>query len=104
MHAALFVAKSLRYGAGASPVAMPVSGGAAALLDSDRLSRMTKTRLRRLVNCMPGIVGDKMGAKGKWIPTTCKELRADLLALIAAKSDQALPGRTTARKRPCASL
>ena len=79
---------------------MPVSDRTTSPLDSDMLSRMKKTELRRLVNRMPGIVGDKINAKGMWLPNTCVELRADLLALKAAKSAQALLGRTTNRERP----
>ena len=66
-------------------MAVPVSDSTTSLLDSDKLSEMKKTELRRLASRSPGIVRDKIVAKGKWIPKTCEELRAELLALKAAR-------------------
>jgi hypothetical protein len=69
------------------------------LPDLGKVSKMNKAELRSLASSHPGIVRDKKNAKGKWAPKTCKELRAELLALKAAKSTQALPGRQGTQKR-----
>ena len=99
MEAASGAIKHLRNGGAPTLPDGPGSASTIHGIDADKLASMSKLQLRSLATQTPGIVRNKKNAKGKWIPKTCKELRAELLVLKAAKSTQALPGQAT-RKRP----
>ena len=95
--------KALRVGAATNLLEVPGSASTCPLPGLGKVSSCTPaSKLRSLASCTPGIVRNKKNAKGKWVPKTCKELRAELLALKAAKSTQALPGRQGTQKRQLA--
>ena len=60
---------------------------------------MTKEQLRDCASKGHGMRRNKKTSAGKWIPKTCKELRTELLVLMASRPTQALPGRQDNRKR-----
>jgi hypothetical protein len=79
---------------------VPGSVSTSTLRAPRKLRTMNCMELRNLVNCTRGIVRDKMDAKGSWVAKNSGELRAELLALKAAKSDSSKSRRV--KKRPAA--
>jgi hypothetical protein len=95
VEAASHAIKHLRDGGAAAVPHLPGFAGAIHGIDVGKLTTMNWQQLRRLATLTPGIVRNKKQGV-KWIPKTCKELRADLFA------SQALPGCKVARKRDTA--
>ncbi len=83
---------------------VPGSASSALRFDAESLQNMSKLELRNLATRTPGIVRDKKTQKGKWVPKSCQELKAELLAMKTNTSTQAVPGRPTAKKRPASTF
>ena len=95
--------QTLHEGGAAASAEVPGSASSQHAFDPDILANAKATQLRSLANRTPGIGRDKKTSDGKWIPKTREELISDIVAVTTHTSTQALPGRTTTRKRPASS-
>jgi hypothetical protein len=88
--------------------------GTASLLsvpDTELLRNMNCEQLRNLANRIVGFQRDQQNSEGQWVPKTCEDIRAGLLAMGANTRTQALPGPNTqalpgsgdVNKRPASS-
>ena len=78
---------------------VPGSASMAPQMDPEHIRTMKKEQLRECASKAHGMRRNKKTSTGKWIPKTCKELRTELLALMASRSTQALPGRQDKEKK-----
>ena len=78
---------------------VPSSASTAPEMDPALINTMKKGQLRESASKTHGMIRNKKTSKGKWIPKTCEELRTELLALMASRSTQAMPGRQDYKKK-----